>query len=294
MAHDKHSIDGTNNDLIKYTREDYLEMTKDWVDPYELPEVEVHEGIKVIRDDKIIGSKARFADLMIKSIKEDTIVYVQPRAGLAGASLLEVAKRYHKKVVLFMPASKKCSNSQAYCIEQGAIPKFRKIAAMPNLNKMAREWANENNAFFIPLGLKDPRVTACIVRVAENLRLRYGEPGKVYTAISTGVLSRGLQIGWENADFLSVAVARNLKYGELGRSLVESDPLPFLTDEKIKNLPSFASAQNYDAKVWKYIPKNTGDDIWFWNVGKDVKLKDNSIYERIDSQRDWHEIRDDA
>jgi hypothetical protein len=39
--------------------------------------------------------------------------------------------------------------------------------------------------------------------------------------------------------------------------------------------------------VWKYIPKNTGKNILFWNVGKEPELNDPTIYERVDSYRDW-------
>ena len=73
----------------------------------------------------------------MSQVKEDTIVYVCPRKGLAGLAVLELAKKYNKKTVLFMPSSKTVSDHQAICIERGAVPKFRRIAAMPNLNKLA-------------------------------------------------------------------------------------------------------------------------------------------------------------
>ena len=54
-----------------------------------------------------------------------------------------------------MPSSKRISHHQACCIEQGAEASFHRIAAMPNLNKIAKEWADQKaNAFFVPLGLK--------------------------------------------------------------------------------------------------------------------------------------------
>ena len=70
------------------------------------------------------------------------------RSGLAGVSILDAAKRHNKKVVLFMPSSKRVSLHQACCIEQGAVPIFKRIAAMPNLNKYAKEWAEENSSYF--------------------------------------------------------------------------------------------------------------------------------------------------
>ena len=177
MAHDKHVIDGKNKDI-----DCDLEALKDWKDPYPIY-VREHEGIKVVRDDLMEGSKARFGDYFFSQIKEDTVVYVQPRVGLAGVALLELAKKYNKKVVLFMPASKKMSDHQAIVIERGAIPKFRRIAAMPVLNKYARDYAMDTKACFIPLGLYHPLVVAGAASVARNIREQYGTPERVYCAI---------------------------------------------------------------------------------------------------------------
>ena len=143
MAHNKHVLDGINKDLQLRSREEWLAITKNWEDPYSLPIVAEHDGVKVVRDDHMVGSKCRFADLLLASTEQDTIVYVQPRFGLAGPSILEVAKRYDKRVVLFMPSSKKISHHQAVCIERGAKPKFMRIAAMPNLNSAAKKWAEK-------------------------------------------------------------------------------------------------------------------------------------------------------
>ena len=293
MAHNKHVIDGINKDLVLRTRDQWLEMTKHWEDPYGPAIVTEHEGIKVVRDDHIAGSKCRFADLLMANTEEDTVVYVQPRCGLAGPSILEVAKKYNKKVVLFMPSSKRISHHQAVCIERGAEPKFVRIAAMPNLNKYAKTWAEKTGAKFVPLGLKHELVTACAIRVVENIRQEHGDPGHVWFAISTGVLGRALQIGWNNSQHHAVAVARNLKAGELGGASIESDPLAFPRSENKQNMPPFPTVGNYDAKVWKYIPKNRPqDNHWMWNVGREPMLKDKTIFDRIDSFRGWGDMRD--
>ena len=293
MPHNNHVIDGVNKDLLVRSRAEWLKITEDWEDPYGLPRVEVHNGVHVVRDDFIVGSKCRFADVLMQNVKEDTIVYVQPRFGLAGVSIIEAAKRYGKKVVLFMPASKKISLHQAACIERGAVPKFRRIAAMPVLNKYASEWASENNSFFVPLGLRHELVTACAIRVVENLRSVYGMPGHVWFAISTGVLGRALQIGWDKSSHHAVAVSRNLKEGELGTASVTSDPKSFTSSEKRGMLPPFPTVSNYDGKVWKYIPKDKlSEGHWMWNVGKEPTVNDLDIYNSVDSARDWGEFRD--
>lgn len=287
MAHNNHVIDGLNKDVGIYgyeaAREYYFAMTEGWTPYNPDPVVIEHEGVRVVRDDLIVGTKTRAGDLLASKTNYERIVYSQPRTGLAGVSILDVAKHHNKKVTLFMPSSKRVSLHQACCIEQGAEVIFERIAAMPILNMKAMVWAEKNDAFFIPLGLRHELATAGIIHAASKI----DPPDEVYVAISTGVLSRALQIAWPKAKFHCVAVARNLKEGELGRGNVISEPLPFTTPEKAENMPPFPTVPTYDAKVWKYIPKNTGKNILMWNVGAEPQLQDESIYDRIDSYRDW-------
>jgi len=288
MAHNKHVLDGYNKDVGIYgwegAKEYYLSLAEGWFPYNPDPVVTVHDGVRVVRDDLIVGTKTRAGDLLASKSNYSTIVYSQPRTGLAGVSLLDVARNHNKKIILFMPACKTISLHQACCIEQGAIPIFKRIAAMPNLNLYAKQYAEENNALFVPLGLKHELATAGIVHAASKIK----EPEEVYVAISTGVLSRALQIAWPNAKFHSVAVARNLKAGEAGRvEEVISEPLAFTSQEKPENMPPFPCIDTYDGKVWKYIPKNTKRDILFWNVGKEPVLQDPTIYDRVESYRDW-------
>lgn len=288
MPHNNHATDSINKDVgvIGYdaAMEYYFELAQAWVPYNPDPVVTVHDGVRVVRDDLIVGTKSRAGDLLMSKSNYDTIVYSQPRTGLAGVAILDAASHHNKKVILFMPSSKRVSHHQACCIERGAIPIFKRIAAMPNLNKYAKEYAEETGAYFVPLGLRHQLSTAAILHAA----LKIDPPDEVYVAISTGVLSRALQIAWPKAKFTSIAVARNLKAGELGRASVISEPLEFTSSEKKENLPPFPSIATYDAKVWKYIPKNTGRNILMWNVGPEPELRDPTIYDRIDSYRDWN------
>jgi hypothetical protein len=294
MSHDTHVTDGKHLELDRLGRQWFLDVTKDWVDPYGPPIVEKHDGIMVVRDDLIVGSKCRFADLLMASIKEDTVVYVQPRVGLAGVSILEAAKKYNKKVVLFMPSSKEISQHQACCIERGAIPKFRRIAAMPNLNIMAKKWAEENNAKFIPLGLKHELVVACAARVAINIAEVYGQPDVCFVATSTGVLVRGLQIGWRETEFYSICVSRNMHEGELGKAIPISEPKEFQQLESIENRPPYPSVHTYDSKTWKYAVdyknKNPLKSVLVWNVGKDPELINLKLPKAVNSYRNWNQL----
>ena len=288
MAHNEHVIDGNNKDVLmgmsyEDAKQYYLSLCEGWTPYNPKPMVIEHEGVQVVRDDLTVGTKTRAGDLLCAKIQNKTLVYCQPRVGLAGVSLCDVAKRHNKDVVLFMPSSKEISLHQACCIERGATPIFERIAAMPNLNLYAKKWADEHNACFIPLGLKHELATAAIIHAASQIP----EPEEVYVAISTGVLSRALQIAWPNAKFTCVAVARNLQAGELGRAEVISEPLAFPQAEKKENMPPFPTVATYDAKVWKYIPKDGNKRRLMWNVGRDPILKDASIIVKTDSYRKW-------
>lgn len=293
MSHDTHVIDNKHKELDELGEQWFIKIVKDWKDPLYPAKVIEHEGVMVVRDDLVAGSKSRFADLLVSQTKQDVLVYVQPRVGLAGVSILEVAKKYNKKVVLFMPSSKEVSHHQAVCIERGATPIFYRIAAMPNLNKIAKEWADRNNAFFIPIGLNHPTIIAAAAQVARDIKKDYGEPGVCFVATSTGVLIRGLQLGWKNSKFVAVCVARNMKEGELGRAGVISEPLAFQQSEKPENMPPYPTVKTYDAKAWKYAKeykeKNPDKSVWIWNVGREPELKNESIIKNIKSYKEWGE-----
>ena len=270
--------DNNNKDSYR-SLEEWLDITKDWTDPYPKPQIVNHEGIDVVRDDMIVGTKARAADFLFSNIKEDTLVYVQPREGAAGTSLLEAAKRHGKKIKLFMPSSKQMSETQAITIERGADYEFRRIAAMPNLNKIAKQWADDNGAYFIPLGLKHELVTAALVRVIHNMNWN---PKSLAIATSTGTLIRALEIALPNTHLHCVAVARNLQPGEKGKAMFYSDHRPFLVNSTY-SCP-FPTYDNYDRKAWEYATMMQVEAMW--NVAAKPKLINRDIL-NIDSYRKW-------
>lgn len=260
-----------------YSKQEYLDMVGDFTSSFNEPVIENIEGRIVVREDLLsVGTKARAGELLVATCESDTIVYVQPRFGFAGISLTELCKKYNKRLVLFMPSSKEVSDHQAFCIENGCEYYFYRIAAMPNLNLIAKRWAQQNNAFFIPLGLRHRLVTAMIVKTASSIK----EPVSFWTAFSTGVLNRALQIAWPNSIANGVAVSRNVHDGEKGRANIISHYKDFSQNSSI--LPPFPSAKNYDAKVWEFT--KPGD--LFWNVAGEIKHSLNK--QSIKSYRPWN------
>lgn len=295
------TTDRTNKYLVgEKDRDYYLKLAEGWTDNAPAPSIRQFGGV-TIWDDSVsnIGTKARWGDLLFSKIETDEVVYVQPRVGWAGISLSALAKTYGKKLTLFMPASKRISDHQLICIERGADVKFRRIAAMPVLNKYAKDYAAEVGGTFVPFGLDHELVVAAGVKATLQQWGDRPEPEHVVSVISTGVLSRTLQIAFPNAKFHGVAVARNLKAGEVGRASVLSYHRPFLqnADEaaEITAETGLNSAPNYDMKGIEYllreklgVPMN--ERTLVWNVAGDIKPSFMK-HEDIDSAREWGEVR---
>jgi hypothetical protein len=183
------------------------------------------------------------------------------------------------------------------CIERGANPIFRRIAAMPVLNKYAKDWAEQNNAQFVPFGLDHPLVVAAGVKSTIQQWGDRDEPRDVVSVISTGVLTRTLQIAWPNATFHGIAVARNLHPGEIGRADVTTYHKAFRekADHADKINEEINSAPTYDCKgLERFMLDKTSapktPSTLLWNVAGDVKpvIMDHS---QVDSFREWGEVR---
>jgi hypothetical protein len=244
------------------------------------------------------GLKAFGAEKLVAETEADTLVYVAPRVGHAPDAIAALAQMYGKRCVFFCPAAKEMSRHQRSLLAYDNVElKFFKIAAMPTLNVYAKRWAAENDAAFLPFGLTGtPLVTAGLVNLCRMVTAQIGwEPSAAFMAVSTGTMIRALQIGWPDADMYGIAVARNVKDGEIGRAEVFSHSMPFLKDEHPELRPPFPSTSNYDAKAWTTFDELAIPQSIFINVGSDEHIERNlsKVADvKIESQREWHDMTD--
>lgn len=285
---------------------DLFRSGKSFKPKLKLPPIEPVTNVKdkyAIRFDLVGGFKMLAAEKVIAMTKEKVLVYCAPRVGHAAVAIAELANMYNKKAVFFAPSSKEVSQHQAVVLAHGAQLRFVRIAAMPVLNSYAREWAEKNGAKFLPFGLAGvPEVTAGIVDIADRLMERMGqnrgtkkpwEPPEFWCASSTGTMIRGLQIGWPNSRPRSIAVARNMHDGEIGRAEISSSDLTFYQESKFH--PDFPTTATYDAKAWKPFLDAGCKNSVFINVGSDGHITERLgklDLKKIDSYRDWHDHRD--
>lgn len=237
------------------------------------------------------GLKAHGAEKLIAELETDIMGYAAPRVGHAAEAIASLAETYGKTCVFFAAASKQVTPHQAVVLGyKGCELRFVKIPAMPCLNSWIRDWAKEFNATALPFGLANtPIVTAGLVKMCDNHIKVHGEPTQFYCAVSTGTMIRALQIGWPNAEAKGVAVARNLKDGEIGNGDVISYHKTFYKSSDY--MPEFNTTATYDAKAYKRFIDEAEPGSVFINVGSDSQIEDRLIHienwDKIDAVREW-------
>lgn len=282
-------------------RERYLDLWGDFDSGRKMPRPVVHRhGDRyVLRADLApAGLKSFGAEKLVAECPAGTLVYVAPRVGHAPDAIAALGEMYGKKCVFFCPASKQISRHQRALLAYPNVElRFIRIAAMPVLNKYAKDWAEKHGAAFLPFGLTGtPVVTAGLVNMCADVSDLLGrDPKAVVCAVSTGTMVRALQIGWPEAEMYGVAVARNIHPGETGVAAVNSHRMPFLKDEKPEHRPPFDSTSNYDAKAWQTFEGLAIPGSIFINVGSDAHIERNmaSVSDvTVDSSREWGDMRD--
>jgi len=218
------------------------------------------------------GLKSYGAEKFIAETKKNLLGYAAPRVGHAAEAIAYLSEVYGKKAVFFAAASKQVTGHQAVVLGYtGSELRFAKIPAMPTLNAWIRGWAKRYDAIALPFGLANtPKVTAGLVKVCDNHTKTYGEPTEFWCAVSTGTMTRALQIGWPHAKANGVAVARNIKAGDIGESDVVSYHKGFYKDSEYQ--PDFNTTSTYDAKAYKRFIDEAKPGAVFINVGSDVQI----------------------
>ena len=242
------------------------------------PVVEPYGDKYILRADLAPGGlKAFGGEHVIAECKYDTLTYCAPRQGHAMDAISMLAAMYNKKVVFFCPSSKRVSDHQGALFSYPHVDmRFVRIAAMPVLNQYAKQWAKEN--------------------MANKITKQLGkEPTQIWCAVSTGTMTRALQIGWPTAEAHGVAVARNIHKGEIGDAKVVSATIPFLKAANQKHAMPFPSTVAYDAKAWDAFVENAKPGSILINVGSDENITRNLSSVNIDninSYREWHDMGD--
>ena len=136
---------------------------------------------------------------------------------------------------------------------------------LTNIQAKARYYCEENESHLIPFGGDHPIIVEAMTRTALSLDI---EPKEVWTVMSSGVLSRGLQSAWSDAKVYGVQIGHNTTEDEMGRAKTFRSKYKFQQECKKDERPPFPSSLTYDSKAWTFIKEHASKGALFWNVGK--------------------------
>ena len=161
------------------------------------PVIKEYNGIKVVRDDLLNGgTKRRAFTIYVKSKPEvDEFVYASPRQGYAQLSLAYACRDLGKKCTVTVP------QGERYWLTNKAVEVGANIIEVPmgyltNIQAKAKKYCFNNGAHLIPFGGDHPVIIEAMTQTALSLDIN---PTEVWTVMSSGVLSRGLQAAWPDA-----------------------------------------------------------------------------------------------
>ena len=230
------------------------------------PVIKEYDGIKVVRDDLLNGgTKRRAFTIYVKSKPEiDEFVYASPRQGYAQLSLAYACRDLGKKCTVTVP------QGERYWLTNKAVEVGANIIEVPmgyltNIQAKAKKYCFDNGAHLIPFGGDHPVIIEAMTQTALSLNVN---PTEVWTVMSSGVLSRGLQAAWPNAKVYGVRIGHNTTRREQGRAETFKSDYKFHQECKEPERPPFPSSLTYDSKAWTFIKEHASKGSLFWNVGK--------------------------
>ena len=229
------------------------------------PIVKEHDGIQVVRDDLIEGgTKRRAFYTYIKSKDYDEFVYASPRQGYAQLSLAYACRDLGRKATVTVPQGQR--HWLTYKAEElGANIIEVPMGFLTNIQAKAKKYCLDNGAHLIPFGGDHPIIIESMRQSALSIGIN---PKEVWTVMSSGVLSRGLQGAWPDAKVYGVKIGHNTTPREQGRAETFKSDYKFHQECKEDERPPFPSSLTYDSKAWEFIKKHASKGALFWNVGK--------------------------
>ena len=230
------------------------------------PIIEEFDGIQVVRDDLLDGGTKRRAFNYYVASRPDVkeFVYASPRQGYAQLSLAYSCRDLGRKCTVTVPKGTR------YWLTDEAEKLGCNIIEVPmgylsNIQHKARVYCEENESHLIPFGGDHPIIVEAMTRTALSLDI---EPKEVWTVMSSGVLSRGLQSAWSDAKVYGVQIGHNTTEDEMGRAETFRSKYKFQQECKKDERPPFPSSLTYDSKAWTFIKEHASKEALFWNVGK--------------------------
>lgn len=233
----------------------------------EVPALSVDEieGIRVVRDDRVLGgTKRRALDRLVAGIDADELVYATPAYGFAQIALAGACRAAGKKATIFVAARSDRHPRTQLAADLGANIVEVKAGRLNVIQSRARKHCEETGAYLVPFGMDDE---IFVDAMAQEVAALPGEaPTEVWCVAGSGTLTRALQRAFPDAAHHAVQIGRDPNVGE-----AKLWKAPEAFEDDATDPPPFPSCSNYDAKAWRFIREHAAPGALFWNLGADIE-----------------------
>jgi hypothetical protein len=233
---------------------------------YQLPVLEVHEteGLHIVRGDLIVGGVKFLCllPLLREDIDEEEVVYCAHAYGHSSLALGLAGQYANKKVTLFFAGAPVNTyvQDQVDTLENVTSIFLPDVTHQSQLVEKAKEYAQKNNACYLPIGFDYSPFTDRFVVLAKSLELM---PEEVWVAAGSGMTARCLRKVWPKAiiNTVNLGMMPDIETGSDNNFFVPEEP-----EIEAQLPPPYASAKYYDAKMWCFITQHASKGALVWNT----------------------------
>ena len=225
--------------------------------------IQEHEGFLVVRGDLFPGGiKSKCLAGLLEDIREDEVVYAAHAYGHSGLALGLAGIYNRKKVILFFAGSEVRTYilDQTKSLNNVTCHFVADLSHQSQIVDVAREYAREHRAHFMPVGFDYPPFTDRLVKLAQSLHLN---PKEVWVSGGSGTTSRCLVSAFPNATINTVHLGM-MPNADMGTPHVF--PVPEKPTDRAEVPPPYPSAMYYDAKCWRFIQAHASTGALVWNI----------------------------
>lgn len=223
------------------------------------------EGIRVVRDDRVLGgTKRRALDRLVAGIDAEELVYATPAYGFAQIALAGACRAAGKRATIFVAARSDRHPRTQLAADLGANIVEVKAGRLNVIQSRARKHCEATGAYLVPFGMDDE---IFVDAMAQEIAALPGDaPTEVWCVAGSGTLTRALQRAFPDAAHHAVQIGRD---PDVGSAKLWKAPEAF--EEDATDPPPFPSCSNYDAKAWRFIKEHASPGALFWNLGADIE-----------------------
>lgn len=227
--------------------------------------LEVHNGITVLRDDKLLGgTKSVIVEKIIQPGKQ--YVYASP---VYGGFQIALAEQLGPAAHIFCAKRKVLHPNTVAVMKAGANVYQVAHGYLSVVEKAARMFCYDSSDSVVKIAFGAAEHKAILVERVKQVIKAYGsEPNEIWCAIGSGTLFEAILEGTKKAHVIGVTVGKHYENFHK-RADIYHHPLQFEKESKYKC--PFPSMPNYDLKAWEWCNKIKDydfydKDVLFWNV----------------------------